>query len=88
MNAAHKTIKERDGSERGRNRAGGGGGLTAARTAKRLRGAFDASNLSVDQIFERLKHVVEKGVDRAGERVHDPGPVVHAPAARRTARAH
>ena len=67
---------------------GVGGGLTAARTAKLLRGAISASNLGVDEDLELLHHVVVEGVDRAGKRVHDPGPVVHAPAARRTARAH
>ena len=90
MSAAHKTIEERDGSDRGRNRAVDSGthrGLTAARTAKLLRGAISASNLGVDEDLELLHHVVVEGVDRAGKRVHDPGPVVHAPAARRTARA-
>jgi hypothetical protein len=75
-------------TERGRNRARGGGGVTAARTAKLLRGAIRACNLGVDEDLELLHHVVVEGVDRAGKRVHDPGPVVHAPAARRTARAH
>ena len=90
MSAAHKTIEERDGSERGRNRAvgGWGGGLTAARTANLLRGAISASNLGIDAGLDLLHHVVVEGVDRAAKRVHDPGPVVHAPAARRTARAH
>ena len=90
MSAAHTTIKERDGSERGRNRAvgGWGGGLTAARTAKLLCGAISASNLVIDVGLDLLHHGVVEGVDRAAKRVHDPGPVVHAPAARRTARAH
>ena len=91
MSAAHKTIEERDGSDRGRNRAVDSGthhGLTAARTAKLLRGAISASKLGIDVGLDLLRQGVVEGLDRAAKRVHDPGPVVHAPAARRTARAH
>ncbi len=56
-------------------------------TFKRLRGAIRASKLGVDEELELLHRVVVEGVGRTSKRVHDPDPVVDAPAARRTARA-
>ena len=59
-----------------------------ALTFKRLRGAISASKLGVDDELELLHRVVVLGVGRTRKRVHDPGPVVDAPAVRHTARAH
>lgn len=59
-----------------------------ALTFKRLRGASRAGQLIVDEELELLHRVVVEGFGRTGKRVHDLGPVVDAPAAGRTARAH
>jgi hypothetical protein len=58
ISAAHKAVKERDGTETGGDRRVGGGGLTAALTAKLLGGAIRAGNLGVDEDLELLHHVV------------------------------
>jgi len=82
MNPAHRTIKVIV------RHADTGAAQQAAGTFKRLRGASRAGQLIVDEELELLHRVVVEGFGRTGKRVHDLGPVVDAPAAGRTARAH